>query len=136
MDNSTNSISSLKFLYWQCTHPRGIPILTEILSNNPNLTSLYLNSNCLNPRILSLISANKELTTLTISHTSRASTLSDMRFIKLLYIKDLNIYNNQPNFNETSNKIIESCQNLEILRYIPLPNLENHLFSLVTNLKN
>jgi hypothetical protein len=135
IDSSTNSITTLKFLYWQCTHASGIPILIELLSNNANLTSLYLSSNCINPKVLSLISTNKSLSMLNMSHNSRINPLADMRFIKLPYIKTLNMHNNQINFNETINKIIENCQNLEVLRYTPLPNLENDLFNLITNLK-
>ncbi|KXN70966.1 hypothetical protein CONCODRAFT_17234 [Conidiobolus coronatus NRRL 28638] len=135
IDNSVNSISSLKFLNWHCEHPSGIPILIEILTSNPKLASLYLSSSSLNSKIISLISSSKNLSMLTISHKSRVSSFSDLKFINLPYIKEIDIQNTQSNFNETCNKLIDSCQNLEVLRYSQLPNLEDHLFNLISKLK-
>jgi hypothetical protein len=134
IDNSVNSISSLKFLDWQCDHQNGIPMLIEILINNSNLISLYLSSSSLNSRIISLISTKKSLSILSISHMCNVNLLSFLKFVKLQFIKEIDIHSIQPNFNTTCNKLIDSCPNLEILRYSPLPGLESHLFKIISNL--
>jgi hypothetical protein len=128
------SIGLLKSLSWINKSQNDTSMINQLLINNSQLEKLEVPLQCLNSKSLNLIANNTNLTTLTLSNNLSTVNLTNTEYIKLPYIKVVNLVSGFSSQMESINRLLEACPNLEIIKCLWHSTLEANLRTSISKL--
>ncbi|KXN70968.1 hypothetical protein CONCODRAFT_17236 [Conidiobolus coronatus NRRL 28638] len=134
MDVLLDTITSLKSLTWHNIDEKGTELLSTLLANNKNLSKLSAPLQTLNAQTFKNISNNINLKRLLLLYAEDEIRLTKDQLINLPHIKSIEIQFSYGEFIDALAPLIQSCENLEELKYFAFPRCEVNLLNHITTL--
>jgi hypothetical protein len=134
MDVLLDTITSLKSLTWYNTDEKGIEILSTLVANNKKLSKLSAPLQTLNAQTFKNISNSINLKKLILLYAEDEIRLTIDQLVDLPHIKTLEIHFSYGEYIQALAPLIQSCANLEELRYFAFPRCETNLLNHISSL--